>query len=274
MGLDRLLCETWRWLGRDHGDSRRLRRIVAAWSHRKRAPPRSAAVEASKGITMRGSWLHRLLDHYELVSPHSTQSLKNAGRPLDFDVRGLCGTQAEVQALVVRREIASCSTGEAGLIIDLNAGAKTIAVAPFSAQRNCQPVQVAAAIQIKLRGFAKRGADHIDPAIVVQIAEGSAAPGYRHIRPGVCFFESSLTIQGQQWWLPIAQRAIVKFHIIEDVALNYERILPAVIVKIFEPHSPAGAASGKHAKSRFQFVRAEQSLAVVVKDAIGLVGEL
>src|SRR5580692_117812 len=101
MDLGRPLCETQRLLARDHGDSRHPRPIAAAWSHRKKASPCSAAVEAGIRITTRGSWLYRLLDHYELVSLHSTQGLKNAGRPLDFYVRSLCGTEAKVQTLVV-----------------------------------------------------------------------------------------------------------------------------------------------------------------------------
>src|SRR5580704_6938398 len=101
MDLGRLPCETQRWLGRDHGDSRHPARIAAACAHRKRAALCSAAVEASIRITRRGSSRHRLLDHYELVSLHSTQSLKNAGWPLNLDIRGLCGPKAKVQTLVV-----------------------------------------------------------------------------------------------------------------------------------------------------------------------------
>jgi len=99
-----------------------------------------------------------------------------------------------VQAFVIRREITASGGGEANLAIDLNACAIAVAIAAFSMQRDGEPVQIAAAVQKQLGMLAKRCGDHVDPAIVVQIAERRAASGDGHIRAGVALFEMPFVI--------------------------------------------------------------------------------
>ena len=120
------------------------------------------------------------------------QDLMDAGRPANFDVGGGSGAKSKMEAFVVRRQIAAGGGGEADLAIHLNASAEAIAIAAFSTQRDGEPVQIAAAVQEQLGMFAKRGGDHVDPAIVVQIAEGGAASGDGTSEPGLPFSKCPL----------------------------------------------------------------------------------
>ena len=58
------------------------------------------------------------------------------------------------------------------------------------------------------------------------------------------------------------------------MALNDEGILPAIIVEIFQPHAPTGGFAGERAKTGFQFLGAERTVAVVMEDHVGLVRKL
>src|ERR1700730_2612759 len=151
------------------------------------------------------SWLHGFLNYCVCVGLDTPQNLMNAGGPHNLYICIFTGAQTKVQSLVIRRKIASCSRRETDLAIDLNAGTVTIAIALFSPQRNCQPVQFPAAVQIQQRTFAKTSSDHIHPAIVVHIAECRSPPGYGHIRSSVGLFELALVIQCQQGRFPITQ---------------------------------------------------------------------
>jgi len=85
-----------------------------------------------------------------------------------------------MQTFIVRREIASRGRREASLAIDLNASAETVAIAALSAQRNRQPVKLPAAIEIKLRGFAKRGGGEEEARF------GASSPKTIGRRPKLC----------------------------------------------------------------------------------------
>src|SRR5580704_8504552 len=161
----------------------------------RKAPPIAVARE-STSTAARESWLHRFLNHDELIGLYAVQDLTNARGPANFDVCRLRGAKAKMQTFVVRREIASRSRREASLTIDLNASTETVAIAAFSAQRDCQPVKLAAAIEIKLRGFAKRSRNNVHPAVVVQITERRTATGHGHVRSGVGSFETTRAVHG------------------------------------------------------------------------------
>src|ERR1700687_3306144 len=260
---------------RNRGDFQTQFRTAVARAPQEaaRAPPIASVGAGTPKVTI-ASWLHGLLDHDEFIRFHSPQNLMDARRPLDLHVGSLRGTKAKVQALVIRRKVASCCCCEADLAVHLNAGTEAVTIAAHPTQRYCQPMQFPAAIQIQLGVFAKRGSDHGHPAIVVQIAERSAASSYRYVRTGVGLFEMTVMIQGKQRRLPIAQRAVIQLHVIEDMALHNEGVLPAVIVKVLQPDAPARRFPGKRSEASFQFLRAESSLAVVMKNDVGLVGKL
>src|SRR5580658_681520 len=216
----------------------------------------------------------RFLNHDKLISLNTLKGLMNAGGPPNLYVRSFGRTKTKVQSLVIRREVASCGRGESDLAIDLNASTVAVSIAAFPAQRNCEPAQLPAPIQIQLRALAQRRSYHVHPAIVVQVAECRSPSGHGHIRSGVSLFETSLAIQCEQRRLPITQRAIVHLHIVENMALNNEDVLPAVVVKILQAYSPSRGFSGENAKPHFEFLRAERSPAIVMKNDVGLVREL
>ena len=156
-----------------------------------------------------------------------------------------------MQTFIVRREIAACGRREASLAIDLDASTEAVAIAALSVQRDCQPVKLAAAIEIKLRSFAKRGGNDIHPTVVVQIAERRAATGHGQIRSGIGSFETTCAVQGQQGRFAIAQRVVVGLDVIENMPLDDKGILPSVVIKIFQSDPPARHASREHAKPCF-----------------------
>src|ERR1700733_13453422 len=108
-----------------------------------------------------------------------------AGRPMNFDLRDFSGAEAEVQALVARGNVASGGGRESYLAIHQHARAKPIAIAACSTQGDGKPMPRAAMIHKHERLSAKRGNHNIHPAIVIQIAEGSAAAGDRRSDSGV-----------------------------------------------------------------------------------------
>src|SRR5580692_12969730 len=158
--------------------------------------------------------------------------------------------------------------------IHLNAGAETVAIAALSTQRDRQPVKLAATIEIELRSVAQRSSDDIHPAVVVQITERRAAAGHGQIRSRVGSFETACTVQGQQGRFAVAQRIIVGLDVVEDMSLDNKGVFPSVVVKIFQSDSPARHVAREDAKTCFQFLRAEQSLAVVMKQNVGIVRKL
>src|SRR5438445_4296932 len=75
-------------------------------------------------------------------------------------------------------------------------------------------------------------------------------------------------IQRQQRRLQIVQRMVDVFHIIQDVALGHEQVLPAVVVEVLQTHAPARTPCGERAKTRFQVTTGEQAFSVVVIRAV------
>src|SRR5580658_2012685 len=133
---------------------------------------------------------------------------------------------------------------------------------------------MAAAIEIKLRSFAQRSGNDIYPTVVVQITERRTATCHGQIRSGVGSFEAACAIQGQQGRFAVAQGVVVVLDVVEDMSLDNECILPSVVVKILQSDSPARNVSREHAKTGFQFLRAEQSPAVIMKENVRIVGKL
>jgi len=121
----------------------------------------------------------------------------NTGRPPDFDVGRGRGTEAEVQAFVIRGEIAPGGSCKPDLTIHLNAVPK-----PSRLLRLPRRVMVSQGEFPRGSGnlwtITERSGDDVDPTIVVQIAEGCTASGNRHIGAGVRLFEVSVVIHGEQ----------------------------------------------------------------------------
>src|SRR6266852_2089293 len=97
----------------------------------------------------------------------------------------------------------------------------------------------AAAVEKYLRMIAEDSHHHILPSIVVQIAESCTTSGCRCSTAGIGSLEAAGTINGQQGQFPIMERRIDLLYVIDDMALRDKEIFPAIVVKIFQPHSPA-----------------------------------
>jgi len=84
--------------------------------------------------------------------------------------------------------------------------------------------------------------EDVDPAVVVDVAKGGAACSQRRGHAGIGALETAVVIQRKQRQLLVAQGSVNLLDIVQHVALCDEKVLPAVIVEIFEAHAPAGAA--------------------------------
>src|ERR1700758_5248901 len=89
---------------------------------------------------------------------------------------------------------------------------------------------------------AQCGEDDVHPAVVIDVPESSSARGQRRSYPRIDALEATIVIDGQQRHFFVAQRSIDLLHIVQDVALRHEEVLPAVIIEVFETHAPTGAA--------------------------------
>src|SRR6185369_2680374 len=87
-------------------------------------------------------------------------------------------------------------------------------------------------------------------------------------------FKAAVMIQREERRLQIVQRRIHLLDIIHDVALSYEEILPAIIIKVFKPHAPTRAAGGETAQTGGQAAIAEGTVAIIVIHGVDLAGEV
>src|SRR5207302_8054567 len=95
---------------------------------------------------MRVSRVIQFANFEKRIGVHILQRLTGAGRPRDID-RGDFGiAQAEVETLVVRGEITSRGSGDACLSVYADTRSESVAIAACSAQRNREPMPIAAAI--------------------------------------------------------------------------------------------------------------------------------
>src|SRR5258708_2576174 len=112
--------------------------------------------------------------------------------------------------------------------------------------------------------------EDVDPAVVVDVAKGGAACSQRRGHAGIGALETSIVIQRKQRQLLVAQGSVNLRDITQHVALRDEKILPAVIVEIFEAHAPARAARGQGAQTGLKALIAEDAGAVIVIQAVDL----
>src|SRR5713226_2975307 len=81
-------------------------------------------------------------------------------------------------------------------------------------------------------------------------------------------------IQGQQRRFSIVQGVVDGLDVVQNVALGYQQILPAVIVEVFQADSPAGAACRQRAEAGFETSIGERATAIVVVGAVDFAGQL
>src|SRR5258708_14814697 len=112
--------------------------------------------------------------------------------------------------------------------------------------------------------------EDVDPAVVVDVAKGGAACSHARVHAGSGALETAVVIQRKQRQLLVAQESVNLLDIVQHVALCDEKVLPAVIVEIFEAHAPAGAARGQCAQAGLKALIAEDARTIVVIQAVNL----
>src|SRR6266403_425691 len=124
------------------------------------------------------------------------------------------------------------------------------------------------AFEEQQRRTAESRQNNIHKTVVVDVAEGRAARGNGSGHAGIGAFEMAIMIQREQRQFLISQRGVDLLDIVEDVALRHEKILPAIVVEVFETHTPAGTARSKSAQTSLEALIGESARAVVVIQAV------
>ena len=125
-----------------------------------------------------------LVDGDQAVGSDCFEALADAAGPTHFDVGGLLGAEAEVEAAVVHRQEARLP-GDlldllAAAVPDQGAGADGAAVGFGGVELLLEPAVVAFDVVAQERGwFVEVDDENIEIAIVVEIAEGAAAATVR-----------------------------------------------------------------------------------------------
>src|SRR3981189_864190 len=119
-------------------------------------------------------------------------------RPEDLYLGRLCAAQPEMQPLIVGGLVAARRGCETSLSIHLHAGAKAVAVAWSAAQRDCQPVCTSATVHKNVGMLTQNGRHHVDPSVVVEIAERRSAPCQQRLSARLGLLETTVMIQGEQ----------------------------------------------------------------------------
>src|SRR2546430_12280397 len=120
-----------------------------------------------------------------------------AGRPEDIYLGGLGVAQAEMYAPVGGGFVASSRGGESCLPVYLNACPQSVAVAARAVQRNRQPVKPSATVPKHLRRLSENRGDHINPPVIIQIAESGASPRHQGVGPRIDRFKAAIVIHRQ-----------------------------------------------------------------------------
>src|SRR3982074_2255487 len=114
---------------------------------------------------------------------------------------------------------------------------------------------------------------HILPSVIVQVAEGGSASGYGSSAAGIHALEVAIVIHRQQRQLPIVKRRIDLFDVVQNMALRDEKVLPAIVAKIFQANSPARASTREHTQAGLETGITERAIAFVMVDAIDFTGK-
>src|SRR5262249_47561516 len=73
---------------------------------------------------------------------------------------------------------------------------------------------------------------------------------------------------------PVPQRRINLFDIVEHVSLGHEKVIPPIVVEIFETYTPTRTPAGEHAQASLQAPITERSTAFVVINTVNLTRQL
>src|SRR5215472_8071545 len=126
----------------------------------------------------------------------------------------------------------------------------------------------------KNQGVTAENAHHgVHPAVVIQVSECRSPCSERNIASKIGPLEPAVVVKRQQERFQVVQRGVDLLHVVQDVTLGNEQILPTVVVKILETSTPSGAARRKSSKTGFQTVIGKLTVSVVVEEGVYLPGQ-
>src|SRR5260221_13617060 len=205
-----------------------------------------------------------------MIGANILRTLFGGGRPEDFDGGFRGGAKAEVRALVIGPHVAAGGGCYPSLAVDAPAGPVPIAIAALSPQSKGQPMIATATVEEQDWRAAESRDEDVDPAVVVDVAKGGAACSQRRGHAGIGALETAVVIQRKQRQLLVAPGSVNLLDIVQHVALCDEKVLPAVIIEIFQAHAPPGAARGQCAQAGLNALIAEDARTIVVIQAVNL----
>src|SRR5689334_10663022 len=144
---------------------------------------------------MSASLLFGFLYFENLVYPRAGDLLADSGWPENFDICVRGHPETKMQPFVTGREITSGRSGEPDLPVNLHARTQPIAVASGTAKADGNPVIPTCLVHEHLRRASEHGHDHVDVAIIVNIAKRGPASGERSIRTRIDLFEAPAVVQ-------------------------------------------------------------------------------
>src|SRR5438477_2860057 len=77
-------------------------------------------------------------------------------------------------------------------------------------------------------------------------------------------------IHSQHGQFQIVKRRVNLLHIVQHMSLRDKKVLPAIVVKVFQADAPARASAREHAESGRETSIAESAVAVIMVDTIKL----
>lgn len=124
------------------------------------------------------------------------------------------------------------------------------------------------------RAVSQDADDHVDGAVVVEVAKRRSAPGYSRRSFQRLQLETAVHVTDERRRFFVPASRINLFDVVEHVTLRDKQIFPAVIVEIGPTHAPAGAARRDARQPGCQARVAKQTTALIVIERVDLAGEV
>src|SRR5207253_837191 len=226
----------------------------------------------------------RLVYLQDLIRYHVLERLSDAAGPVNLDRLGdLLRPQAKMHPLVAGGQI-TCSGRYDGKLRAFRGSnfylrPDRIPVAFMSDEQQREPVVLRGSLVVQdVCGSIIGGNDRVQPTDIIQVADRHTPSRPRLLkdlsRVRRHIHETVACVSRQQHRFAIAQVRRSQLNRIQIVALSNQKILPAIIVVIQKPNSPAGMGTSDRTYAGRIAGIVERAVAVVPKQGIHLIGEV